>query len=91
MGDNLYPCDLRQGHKPIVIDINSLPHPPPLPLGLGGSRPGQPLVDSLPVDDGDISTGHGVTCDTGDREADTGDMAGGTRGYNDIDNDIKRE
>ena len=79
-----YPGDLGQGHKPVVIDINCLPHPPPLPLGLRGSRPGQPLVDLLPVDDGDICTGHGMTCDTGGREAVTGDMARGTGGY--IDN-----
>ena len=56
-----YPSDLRQGHKPVVIDVNGLPHPPPLPLGLGCSCPRQPRIDPLPVDDGDITRGHSVT------------------------------
>ena len=56
-----YPSDLRQGHKPVVIDVNGLPHPLPLPLGLGCSYPRQPRIDPLPVDDGDITRGHSVT------------------------------
>ena len=61
MKEKTYPSDLCQGYKPIVIDVNGLPHPQPLLLGLGCPGPGQPRVDPLPVDDSDITRGHSDT------------------------------